>query len=268
MPTKPELDYVGIYSRYLAVRGSNLYDGRLADYNWGEIEDPIIRGANLPYTLMFDEFSREIANSINQLIDYSSRLTVWSVVVSEMDKESAFETQHEFIAPLATVALNLPYVIRSRLIYATTHLAHQANRAALGREWVDDLPPDDEIYFDTADKYGSKWRSYKLLKRSLEKIFDSAHKSQTKDFRRSYNHRIPVGIGFGITQTVLRTRDSKTNKITYSIGGTAALPISEIAAESSKQCARCLKAYDAFKIFVAEHVTAMLGTSSPPKVAR
>ncbi len=94
----------------------------------------------------------------------------WSEVLdhSESDDKRR-QIVFEFVTPIATLAINLPYVIRSRFIYSVVHLCHQANRIKQP-EWIDYLPPDDDIYFKYADQYANDWKKYQKLKFSLEKI--------------------------------------------------------------------------------------------------
>jgi hypothetical protein len=132
--------------------------GRLAEYNWIEKQSWDIDF--FAYSQMLDEHSREIANSINELHNYISRLDSWSSRLNDMDcEQEKIDLVIEFVTPIATLAINMPYVIRSRFIYSIAHLCHQANKAK-GGEWKDDISPNDEIIFQTADKYGSKWRKY------------------------------------------------------------------------------------------------------------
>ncbi|PDT76988.1 hypothetical protein CO675_10405 [Bradyrhizobium sp. C9] len=66
---------------------------------------------------MIDEFSREIANSINDLTNYAHNLKAWHRVLSDMTEDEQFDVHHDAIDPLAVTAINLPHVIRSRLTH-------------------------------------------------------------------------------------------------------------------------------------------------------
>jgi hypothetical protein len=96
------------------------------------------------------------------------RPKAWNVVSAPLNDEQKLEAVQEFAEPLSTVALNLPYVIRSRLIFATAHLCRQANESRDEKPWVDDLPLDEEVYFrDAEDRCGSPWLRYTELKRRI-----------------------------------------------------------------------------------------------------
>jgi hypothetical protein len=144
------------YRQYLAAFETTASEGTVMPYEWDRLPKSLSVGW-IPYRYMFDEFSREIANSLNQLTNYARRLKTWSVVISSMADQEKLDAAHEFINPVAIVGLTLPYVIRSRFIFAVAHLCHQANRSRDGVKWRDDFPLDDEIYFDVADKYGAGW---------------------------------------------------------------------------------------------------------------
>jgi hypothetical protein len=130
-----------------------------------------------------------LANGLNKLTNYTHHLKAWSVALSSMTDQEKFRAVYEYVDPIATVGLTLPYVIKSRFIFATAHLCHQANRASVGAKWQDDLTLDSEIYHQHADKYGSRWRAYKLLKQRLERLGDKTFQTRTHDFRHAYNHR-------------------------------------------------------------------------------
>ena len=67
-----------------------------------------------------------------------------------MDDNEKMAVTHEFIDVLATNAVNLPYVIKSRFAFATAHLCHQANMTRDFASWQDDLPLDVEIDLNTS----------------------------------------------------------------------------------------------------------------------
>jgi hypothetical protein len=127
--------------------------------------------------------------------------------------QEQLDLTHEFIEPIATLAVNLPFVIRSRFIFAAAHLCHQANRSQDGIHWRDDFPLNHEIQFDAADRYGAPWRSYGRFKLKLERITDKTFQEATRDFRNAYNHRFSSRFVIGMTQTVTRQIDPQTKQI-------------------------------------------------------
>ena len=222
-------------------------------YEWGQL--PVsLNFAWAAYGLMFNEFSMEIANAVNTLTGYVHRLKAWSAVISSMrDDQELIDVTHEFIEPIAMVSLTLPYVIRSRFIYAIAHLCHQANQTLEGSEWRDDLPLDREIVFRVADEYGRKWPSYPACKNLLEQINDKRFQRDTYDFRHAYNHRFSPRVVIGITQLVTRRVDPKSKGVTYTLGRTPALKLDVVADLLTEQCKRCYAAHEAFQALIREH---------------
>jgi hypothetical protein len=248
---------IELYRQYLAASEATPWDGQMMPYDWGQLPKSLNFGW-AAYGMMFDEFSREIANGINTLSGYVHRLKAWNAVISSMgDDQELMDATHEFIEPIATISLTLPYVIRSRFIFAIAHLCHQANQSLEGTPWKDDLPLDHEIEFPVADRYGRKWRSYPTCRNLLERINDKKFQKDTHDFRHTYNHRFSPHVVLGISRIVTRQVDAKTKGVTYAFGGIPPLKLDVVAALLTEQCKRCYNAHDAFQQLVREHETSI-----------
>jgi hypothetical protein len=240
------------YRQFLMALEKTKFEGKYMPYDWGGLPKQLTIDS-MPYGYMFEEFSREIANSINDITNYTHWLKAWGVTLSSMANEDKFDVKHEFVDPLATVALTLPYVIRSRFIFAVAHLCHQANRSRDGIEWKDDLPLDDEIYFDAADRYGANWKRYSALKVRIEKINDKSYQTKTHNFRHVYNHRFSPQVVLGLTQLVTRQVDAKTKSVTYAFGVIPAFTLEVVAGLLSAQCKYSYAAFEAFQKLIREH---------------
>lgn len=244
---------IKLYRQYLATsKATKRPKGKVMPYDWGDLPNPLGIGW-MAYGYMFDEFSREIANSINQLTDYANRLKTWSAVISSMTDQEKVNAAREFIDPLAVVGLTFPYVIRSRFIFAAAHLCHQANRSRDGRKWRDDFPLDREIYFPAADKYGAGWPAYKSLRRCLERISDKGYQTATCDFRHAYNHRFSPHVVIGMTSIVKRKVDTPTKAVTYALGAIPPLTVRRVAKLLRDQCNHSYAAFRAFQKLIREH---------------
>jgi hypothetical protein len=243
---------VDLYRQYLAALEQTPLIGQFVPYEWGDLPKSL-NIMWMPYSEMFKEFSRETANSLNNLTNYTRRLRAWSVVISSMGDEEKMNAAHEFIDPVATVSLNLPYVIRSRFVFAAAHLCHQANQSRSGISWQDDLPLDSEIYFEEADKRGDGWCQYEPFKRRIQRIGDRKYQAETHDFRNAYNHRFSPRVVIGITQLVTRKVDAQTNKATYVLGGIPALTLDVVVGLLIEQCKFGYAAFKAFQDLVREH---------------
>lgn len=226
--------------------------GRYLEYEWGDLPGQLYV-TWMPYGHMFEEFARELANAVNALTGYTHRLTAWRDVVAPLNVQQQMDVAVDFVDSLATVALNLPYVIRSRFIFAAAHLCHQAHRGRLGVAWKDDFPLDGEIWFETADKHGKGWTKYNSLKTRLEKIAAKDYQRVTNDFRNAYNHRFSPRVVVGMTQVVTRGVDKATGHVSYSFGGTPALTLPKVVDALELQCSNCYRAFEAFQGLIREH---------------
>lgn len=243
---------VELYRQYREALDATVYGARPIAYDWGELPNPL-NGVWLPYSEMFNEFSREIANSLNEMNDYSFRLRTWNTVIAPMNDQEKLDAVHEFIDPIATIGLNLPYVIRSRFILAVAHLSHQANRSRDGASWLDDFPLDNMVYFAAADQFGAPWAAYPAFKRCIEKFGNKQYQTATRDFRNAYNHRFSPRFVIGITQIVTREVDAEAKSIHYTFGGMPALGLDFVAGLLDEQYQRGREAFSAFRALVREH---------------
>jgi hypothetical protein len=211
----------------------------------------------MAYSLMFRDFSYELANEINAFTCDIQSLSAWAIVTAGLSDVQKMSVGLEFVNNLGTKLLCAPYMLRSRFIFATAHLSHQANRAKHSVAWSDDLPMDGEIYMQEADKYGAKWRRYKTFKRRLETIGGRSFQEKTYDFRNVYNHRFSPRFMFGHTQLVKRVVDKKSSKVTYCIGEIPPLQLDEMAKILVGERGRVYATFEAFQDLVREQEDAI-----------
>jgi hypothetical protein len=96
-----------LYHKYLAALPAAPFEGQLMPYEWGQLPKPLHMGW-MVYDQMFQEFSTEIANALNQLTNHLHRLRAWDLVLPSLNDDETMEALDEFIEPIATVALSLP----------------------------------------------------------------------------------------------------------------------------------------------------------------
>ncbi len=225
-------------------------------YGWGALPRSLPLEW-MPYAEMFREFSQELANILNDLTRYTHQLAAWRDVAGKLDDKRKLDVANEFVDPLATIALNLPYVIRSRFIFAAAHLCHQAGRTKVLKGWKDDLALDDEIYFAQAERVGGLWKTWSKLKTKLERIGDKTYQAKTMNFRNTYNHRFSPRIVVGQTNMVTRDVDAKSKQVSYGFGGTEPLTLTLVVGLLEEQCQHCYKAFEAFQKLVQEQEKAI-----------
>lgn len=244
------------YRQYRAALKAVPFNGKFMPYGWGGLPQ-VLPFEWMPYVEMFKEFSQELANIINDLTRYTHQLAAWCDVVNKLNDDGKFNVAVEFVDPLATITLNLPYVIRSRFIFAAAHLSHQAGRIKVPNEWKDDLALDDEIYFAHAETVGGRWKTWTKLKTKLERIGDKTYQAKTKNFRNTYNHRFSPRVVFGHTNMVTRIVDATTKQVSYGFGSTEPLTLELVVDLLEAQCQHCYKAFEAFQKLVWEQEEAI-----------
>ena len=250
--------YISAYSQFRSGLRKIVSQAELMAYDW--LSRPKrIPGVWMIYFEMVEEHSRELANIINLLLTNVEKLCVWGKVILAYGEEEQFYIVEEFVEPLCTTCLNLPYAVRSRFIFSVTHLSHQANMAILGNKWKDDLPKDDEIEFSTMDKFAAYWRSYKNLKLSMERLSDKKYQSEINDYRNKYHHRYPSHIEFGLSETVKRIV-SNHGSVSYAIGYSKPLQIKDVTWILKRQHAAAAKCYTGYQNLVKEQVERLLNT--------
>ena len=125
-----------LYHKYLAALSAAPFKGQIMPYEWSQLPQSL-HFTWMAYQQMFQEFSIEIANALNQLTKHLYRLRAWDLVLPSLNDDEMMEALDEFIEPIAIIALSLPYTICLRFIVAITHLCRQANQALPGSNgWI------------------------------------------------------------------------------------------------------------------------------------
>jgi len=247
---------VRLYAQYCRVLKDIPYPAEYADYEWYNL--PRRMDVSLmPYGMMLGEFSSQIANDINALVNYTRRLQAWEVVMRPLGEKRILDALVEFVDPLTAVALGMPYAIRARFLYAAVHLNHQANQVRDGACWVDKLPRDRDIRAQHLDQLGEGWKSYADFRQAMCRIFDAAYQQSTRQYRHKYNHQVPPGIALGITGIVTRIVEKKTGRVSYIHGEAPPLTMVSIVQSLSEQCLCCREAFEQFKKMIGEHEAAI-----------
>ena len=245
-----------LYRAYLEAWAATKLEGRFMPYGWACLPNPVnVRW--LAFSTMLEEFSRELANTINALTNNTKRLKAWAAVVEPLSNEEKAEVSHEFISTLAAHTVMMTYVIKSRFAFSVAHLCHQANFTRDPEVWKDDLPLNGKIYLNTTDKFGMAWRRYKGFKRSVEKIHGKEFREATCDFRHAYNHRFSPRFVIGIINLVTREINAETSTVRYAIGERGPLDLGEIANLLIAEQEKCYRAFEKFQQLVYELVSAI-----------
>lgn len=248
---------VRLYRAYREARAGLPLAGRFMPYRWYELPERL-SAIWMAYAQMLDEFSTELANTLNNLTNHVQRLQAWAIVIEPMGEDEKMAATHEFIDVLATNAVNLPYAIKSRFAFAAAHLCHQANMTRDFASWQDDLPLDVVIDLNTSGIYGRRWgRTYNRFKRAVEAIGAKAYRDATGDFRNAYNHRFSPRFVIGMTGMVTRNRNEQSGGFYYGFGGREPLALPDIVALLATECRHCYTAFEALQALVEEQIGAI-----------
>jgi len=198
------------YRQFLFIRDTiarQISPNKGAPYKWYKFPDKL-SPLWIAFTNMLEEHAIGISNSINEFLRYINSLEAWGNIIKNKEKNDKLEIIIEFIIPIATLVLNMPFVIRERLIYSAVHLSHQSNYTK-GINWGNEDVIENEISFNVADKICFRWNAYYKLKKSLEIIASNKYREDTKDFRNKYHHRYSLGIELGNTEFIKKIGENK-----------------------------------------------------------
>lgn len=253
---------IRLYTAYRAALDTSEIGGRFMPYNWWGLPNPL--GIIwMPYSQMLDEYATELANIINNLTHHVHRLRAWARVVNSLQDSEKLLATHEFIDILGTVALGLPYTIKSRFAFAVASICHQANLVKDPAGWRDEFPDVRALYLNDVDPICAGWRGYRAFKLRVEPIAGNAFKDATEDLRNAYAHRFSARFVIGMTGIVSRIVGSD-GSVGYGIGGTEPLGLDSVADVLAGERDRCYRAFDAFQALVEEQVAAIAEFEATP----
>lgn len=219
----------------------------------------------LIYCQIVEEAARDLANEINHLINLVGKLEAWEVTLQQYDKNKQNNILHEFVRDIATIAITLPYTLKSRFYFSAAHLSHQANSTRALNNWADNfetLPEDDKIGQEVSCAISKNWRSWKKLNAALNKVDAGDFRKQTDNFRNKHTHRLMPRVKIGLSQIVERKKSDKGN-IIYGIGGSKPIDLKNVTLALSFQCQNLSKCYQHFQALVSEQTSALFNKDEP-----
>ena len=248
-----DLRQLGRYQQFLEAKRSIAPPTQEHFATYDEDKSHSYDGRWLPYVEIRREAGMALSNAINELTRYIHDLRAWDLVTQGLGEDDLFEVAFTFVDPLATVALNLPYVIQQRMLYAVAHLCHLANRIKIGSAWLDDLPEDKKINGAVCNKYGNGWEAFPSFRDAVNLLNDEVYQVATEYFRERYNHRLPPRVLFGMHS--MYSREKLPRGAAYGLGGRSAIPLTKIVAALERQRDLALEALSAYRVLVDEHMT-------------
>lgn len=250
--------FFDVYARYRNKLKDLRWDVKLMPYDWLQIPSSVSIEW-FPFVEMAREHTKEIANDGNLLAISKDRLFVWSKVLNEFpNDQDKLEITVEFVTPVAHLAIDLPYAIRSRFILSVSHLSHQANRKKVAN-WKDDLKPDRNIDYKVMKKVALHWNTFEQFNKKLALINNDAFKAKLLEARDKFHHRFPPSFVVGITQPIVRITE-KSGKIAYGLEGFDPLSTEEVCAALEDQYQAVFECFSAYQALVREQVLFIFGS--------
>lgn len=252
------MNLVAYYEAFSAARDEIDFCGDPVPYNWLELPSShdlhLSNGMQRYLWSGVAEFqANDIANGVNSLIIHARNFDAWHQVTDGLERNNALKVHNEFIASNVTVALGLPYSLKSRYYFATAHISHHSNRFRHGSDWSEsDLDTDQNINQEIAAKAAKGWKSWRKLASELEKCNSSNFRAETSDFRNKYNHRHDLHIGIQAASPMQRKIRTDNGKAMYTFGGTYEIKLKDVSQLLKAEFRAFSKAYSQFQQLVRE----------------
>lgn len=172
-----------------------------------------------------EELLRELTNTLNIWHYHLHRWHAWSESLSGFDEKDAWHLRNEFLDTTVFFCLYRPSAVKDQIIYIATNIFHNIRLGILDGEYKDVLEDDSnkqlgrDKRFKQLKKIIATWPSGQRLIEGLKKIDNDQYKEATRDFRNQSSHKIPPGLGIGITNMRTRFIKAKTvlKKVSYNL---------------------------------------------------
>jgi hypothetical protein len=134
---------IELHSQYLQVRRSlgELFRG----VNYHDFVDNGRYYPNaMPAVMVASEHLLAVANSVSRFCYELHALASWQKALEALGEDERTIALFEFVSPMATSCLSLPYSIRQMLVKSICHISHHTNRLCVA-DWDEAaLKPDRE----------------------------------------------------------------------------------------------------------------------------
>ncbi len=246
---------IGLYTRFRAELDAKPTSGRYMPYRWRQRPERL-SGLWIAWDQMLDEYARELANIINDLTNHVDRLRAWHTIVDPLTDEGKLAASHEFVDQLGTIALGLPYAIKSRFAVAAGHLCHQANMSKGLGEWKDEFP-EGNLYLHQIEPFGKGWKKFRPFVLALEPLGNQKFRNASANFRHAYNHGFSPNFVIGVSGTVERNVN-KDGKASYAFGQFEPFTLAAVADVLEVERDHCYNAFEAFRELIGEQTDSII----------
>jgi hypothetical protein len=129
-------------------------------------------------------------------------LTAWNKVFEAVAEKERIATLYEFIYPIASQCLTMPYSIKQMFINSICQLSHQTN-------WFHDIDWNENALpekpnFPHAERLAGRFDSWPALRSALAMLDDPSFRTASDNYRNEANHGFPRRIEIGYTTVIRR----------------------------------------------------------------
>lgn len=252
--------YLEAHSKFYDLRQEeNTLYSKYLSYDESKIEIPYKVDVRLAliFKPMAEDFVKELLYEINGFCSILKDLCAWEKVLKDYPTgEMKCNMLAEIINPISLVALNMPYAIKGRFIYASVSLLHETAFLIDEKyEWKNFLKKN--IYIEDLEKFKplsekQNWESFALFLDKLKQINTKEHQADTSNFRNRFHHLLPPNIELGLSSFVRRIE--KEGNPAYGIGPEPPLPISKLLISLQSEHEACIKTFQAFWLLLKDQL--------------
>lgn len=236
---------------------------------------------------------RELTNQMNHWLGGLRRWHAWNLILGRHNEEVRWETEWEWVEPLAFHCMFQPSATRDRFIMVATNALHQV-RMALDPTTTDELlgdptnPTEHQFYPSRRDKQrqlkdlSKPWSAGEAFIQALGQIDDRGYRRVTADFRNCASHGIAPRFSVGYTAMVTRSRVQATTlkeqpdntfrevavpermTTSYGFGGTPPLSMQHAWETNRAQFELARRTFDCYVALLTEATAAMPKRREPP----
>ena len=229
---------------------------------------------------------QEMTNALNRWKGALRRWDAWNRVLAAQDEEARWDTELEFVEPVAFLCMFQPSAARDHFTLVATNALHQV-RLTIGNAYKDKLLGDPESPGKSGRfpprsgreqqlaNLAQGWGAADPFLAALKAIDSKDYRKLTADFRNRASHGITPNFSYGYTAIVTRQvvqasrleqqpdgtyRDTPIPgklSVRYGYGGTPPLQLADAWTANLEQFVHAKTCFDAFVVLLTEAVGAM-----------
>ena len=162
--------------------------------------------ASMMVAMMAQEHILTATNTLNRFSYDLHCLSAWRKVFESATEVERMQALYEFLSPIASHSLSMPYSIKQMFVKSVCQISHQTNRFHVN-DW-NESSLDEKPRFPDAKRLAGRFRSWPGLCAAFSLLNSQKFTSASDNYRNELNHGFPRRIELGHT-TIIR-RDPKS----------------------------------------------------------